>query len=232
MRFNSLEYFGLSAWKLACVGAAASSAAWAVAEVALGGILGESEPAVLVVVSVLVFYLVVSIPRRLLDGERVAEARESVLLSASAKACLSVTGSRARTLMLLRPREAATGRSVAEAARLVLLGTKVEDALEQASKGLVSYSAAAAFRSLGSLLPEGFEGGDEESRGLAASQEMSRETKIPMFMTVCFFAPVMIVLYAVFSRTYGVYGVTELTVFEFLAVDLAYYLSSSDRGPG
>jgi hypothetical protein len=230
MRFTSLEYFGLSAWRLACVGVALSSGAWVGAEIALGGVLGESEPAVLLVVSVLVFYLVVSVPRRVLDGQRAAEARESVLLSASAKACLNVTGSRARTLMMLRPREAATSRSVAVAARLVLLGTKVEDALEEASVGLVSYSAGAALRGLASLLPEGFEGGDEETRGLAAYKEMSRETKIPMFMTVCFFSPIMIILYAVFSHSYGAYGVTELAVLEFVVVDLAYYLSSADRG--
>jgi hypothetical protein len=229
MRFESLDQFGLSAWRLVGVGVVVASGAWLLAGVALGGVLGEAKPVALLMVSSLVFYLVVTTPRRLLDSRRVEEAREAVLLSFSARACLSVTGSRPRTLVMLRPREPSLARSVQGAARMVLLGTRTEEALAQASKRLPSYSAGATLRSVASLRPEAFDSGDEESRGLAASGELSGETKLPMLMTVCFFAPIMTLLYAVFSRDYGAGSLSELTVLEFIVVDLAFHLASVGR---
>ena len=180
-------------------------------------------------VSGLVFYTVASVPRRLLDRQRVSEAREAVLLSASARACLEVTGSRPRTLAMVKPRDPVLARSLGGAVRMVLLGTRVEDALNSASAGLASYSAAATLRSLAALQPEGFESGDEETRGLAVSSELSRETKVPMFMTACFFAPIMTLLYAVFSHSFDAASLSELTALDFMIVDLAFYLSSGDR---
>ncbi len=230
MRFASLEHFGLSAWRLAGVGLASASAAWLLADLALGDVLGGAEPAVLLVASAAVFYLVVSTPRRLMDRQRVAESREAVLLSTSARACLEVTGSRPRTLIMLKPREAALAASVTSAARMVLLGAKAEDALGLASEGLASSSGSEALKSLASLRPEGFDSGDEEAQGLAASGELGRETRIPVFMTVSFFAPIMLLLYAVFSHSYGASSLAELTACEFIVVDLAYYLSSARGG--
>lgn len=227
MRFASLEHFQLSAWRLTGVGLAAASASWLATELALGQVLGQAKPAVLLLVSSMVFYLVISTPRRLLDVQRAEEAREAVLLSTAAKACLNVTGSRPRTLMLLKPKEPALAASMGTAARMVLLGARVEDALADASKGLASYSAAAALRSLASLRPEGFDSGDEETRGLAASRDLSMETKVPVFMTVCFFAPILMLLYAVFSQAYGATSLVELTSLEFILVELAYHLSSA-----
>ncbi|MDG7011315.1 MAG: hypothetical protein JRN57_04260 [Nitrososphaerota archaeon] len=230
MRFSSLEHFGLSAWRLACVGIASASGGWLLGDLVLGGVLGQAKPGILLIISALVFYLVVSVPRRMLDGRRVSEAREAVPLSASARACLEVTGSRPRTLMMVRPREPSLARSLEAAARMVLLGTRVEDALAHAAEGLASYSSAATLRSLAVLRPEGFESGDEEARGLAASGDLSRETKVPMFMTVCFFAPILTLLYAVFSHSYSAASMSELTALEFIIVDLTYYMSSARGG--
>ncbi|MDE1858412.1 MAG: hypothetical protein KGI26_05045 [Thaumarchaeota archaeon] len=231
MRFASLDHFGLSAWRLACVGLASASAAWLLSGAAFGGILGQAEPAALMMVSAAVFYLVVTVPRRAVERQRVEAARESVLLSASARACLGVTGSRPRTLMMLEPREPSVAMAVKRAARLVLLGAKAGDALASASADLSSYSAASALRSLATLTPEGIEGGDEESRGLAASEDLGRETRVPIFMTACFFAPIMLLLYAVFSRSFDAASMTELATLEFVVVDVAYYLTSARGGP-
>lgn len=229
MKFASLEHYGLSPWRLACVGVSFSCSAWFAADLVLGSVLGGAKLEVLVLLSCMVFYLVVTIPRRLYERQRASEAREAVLLSASARTYLQVSGSRPRTLMMLRAQEKSIARALAGAAKLVLLGAKVEDALLASSGGLASYTAEATVRSIASLRPEGFEAGDEEAKGLESSGEMSRETRLPMFMTVCFFAPIMLILYAVFSGVHGAAGVAELTAFEFIAVDIAFYLSSGDR---
>ena len=171
----------------------------------------------------------VSAPRRLLDRQRVAQARESLLLSASALACLKVTGSKSKTFMLVKPKEKALSAAVKETARRILLGVRVGPAAAESSSALASYSAAAAMESVATVSAREFAGGDEESRGLAMSMELSMETKLPVFMTVCFFAPIMIMLYAVFSHIYQPEQLVELGAFEFVVIDLSFYLSAADR---
>jgi hypothetical protein len=231
MKFASLEHFEIRVWKIALFGIAVASAACLATSFAIGGVLGQAKGAVLIVEGALVFYITVSTPRRLMDGRRVSEARESVLFSAAAKACLNVSGSRARTLVTLRPRDPGLAQAVEAATKKVLLGTKVEDAIEESAEKLVSYSAAAELRSVASLRSTAFDAGDEETRGLENMSGLDRETKIPMFMTACFFAPIMMLLYALFTHSYDPGSLTDLTALEFIILDLAFYLSATDRAP-
>jgi hypothetical protein len=231
LKFGSIDHFGISIPKLAAVGGAVSCAATLTAWVAVGGVLGQARGVILPVVGALVFYAVVSTPRRLRDRERASQARESVLLSAEAKACLEATGSRSRTLMLLRAREPALALGIGDAGREVLLGARVEDATSETAGKLASYSAAAALGGVAKLRPGLFDSGDEETRGLTISRELNMETKLPIFMTACFFTPIMLLLYAVFSHSYGPGNLAELVALEFIVLDLAFYMSASDAGP-
>lgn len=230
MRFASWDYFNISPLKICVAGAAVSCIVSLGVRSALGNVLGQGTTAILVVVAVLVFYIVLSTPRRTLDGQRVSQARQSVLLDAAAKACLSVTGSRSRTLLLLRSRDPSLASTLLDAGRLVLLGLKVEKAVAASSNMLASYSAAVALRSFSTLRSSTFDAGDEETRGLASSADLSKETKLPIFMTVCFFAPIMLLLYSVFSHSYDPGSLAELAAFEFVVIDLSFYLTASDRG--
>ena len=231
MRFASLDHFGISAWRAAALAAGAAAAAALATRLAVGDSLGQAAAPTTLAVAALVFYIVLSTPRRLLDGERVAQARESPLLVASAAACLTVTGSRPRTLMLLRARDPVLSSALAESGRRVLLGERIENALGSSTRGLPSYSAAAALEALASFEPRAMDRGDEEMRGLESSSELRRETRIPVLTTVCFFTPILLVLYAVLSHSYDPGKLGELAAFEFIVVDLAFYLSASDRGP-
>lgn len=212
-------------------GVLVSVAAGGTLGLALGGALGQATGPVALVVGILVFYMVVSTPRRLLDRERVSQARESPLLAAVSTACLKVTGSRSKTLLMLKPREQSLVAAASQGARLVLLGAPVERAAAEASEKLASYSASEVLRGVAKLSPADFGTGDDESRGLATSSELYRETKLPMLMTVCFFSPIMLVLYAVFSHSYDAARLAELVALDFVVVDLAFFVSSADRGP-
>lgn len=229
MRFASFEVFGISFWRMVALGLASSALVAIAVGFAMGDALGQAKMATLLVIAALVFYIAVSSPRRLLDQQRVAQARESLLLSASAQACLSVTGSRSKTFMLIRPKENALGAAVKEVGRRILLGSRVGAAVAASSRGIASYSAAAALQDAATTNAREFAGGDEESRGLAAASELNMETKLPMFMTVCFFTPILIVLYAVFSHTYQPERLVELEAFEFVVIDLGYYLSAAEK---
>jgi len=226
VRIPSFEHFGISPPRILGLGFAAAIGSYLVLAASLGEALGEATGPVAIVVALLAFYTVLSTPRRVLDRQRMSQARESVALSASAMACLSVTGSRSKTLMTLRPREQTLASATRQCARKILLGLPVDLAAAESANSLVSYSAADTFRVLASMDPDDFGEGDEESRGLSTSIELYRETKLPMFMTACFFSPIMLVLYAVFTHTYGSLGLLELATFEFVIVDLAFFFCS------
>lgn len=230
MKFASLDHFGVGLLRLALVASAFSAIAAAATGVAVGGALGGAKPATMVVVGTLVFYVVVSAPRRILDRQRVVQARESVLILTAAKACLGVTGSRPRTLIELRSREAGFAKALSESARSILLGASVERATEAASRNLVSSSALASLESIATLHPDALDVDDEENRGLTESSALSRETKLPVFMTACFFSPIMLLLYAIFSNAYQVGDLAGLCALEFVILDLAFYLTAGEGG--
>jgi len=231
VRFASYETFGISVWRMVVISLASSAIVSIAVSLAIGDALGQAMAAAMLVIAALVFYIAMSSPRRLLDQQRVAQSRESLLLSASAQACLAATGSRSRTLMLIRPKENALASVVKEAGRRILLGTGVGPAVAASSRGIASYSAAAVLQGVATNNGRESIGEDEESRGLAAATELSMETKLPMFMTVCFFTPIMIVLYCVFSHVYQPVGLIELGAFEFAVIDIGYYLSSAEKTP-
>jgi hypothetical protein len=228
LRFTSLGHFGLSTWRVSCVGVAAACACWLVTGLAVGDSLGEGKTAVLLLIAALVFYVVVTTPKRILQSERMSQAREAVIMSAGVRALLEVTGSRPRTLILFRPQGTALRRAFRGAARLALLGVPVSEAVDGEARNLSSYSAASNLRSIAAKGSS--DRGDDEVHGLASASELDKETKLPVFMTACFFAPIMLLLYTVFSHSYGLGNEMELSALEFVLLDIAYYLSSSERG--
>jgi hypothetical protein len=230
LKFASFAHLGISVPKILLFAGAVSAGFALLSGVVLGGVLGPGTGPALLIVAALVFYIILSAPRRILDSQRIAQARESVLLSASSVACLRVTGSRSRTAIMLRSGEPSLEAILDEVGRRVLLGFRLEDAAESSIGSLGSYSAAAALRSLEDPDPKPFDPEDEETRGLAVSSELNRETKLPIFMTACFFAPIMLLLYAVFSHSYSPGSLIELVALEFIMLDLAFYLSSGGRG--
>jgi hypothetical protein len=229
VRFATLERFGVSPVRIAGLAASVSAGAALFTRTITGEALGEGRDGAAVIVGALVFYFVLSFPRRIADSQRLAEAREAPMMSASAATCLAVTGSRPRTIVVMRPRDPVLRAGLKDAGRKILLGTRADRALESSARCLVSYSALAAFKGLASFTPEGVVQGDEEAQGLAISSDLSRETKVPMIMTACLFTPILLILYAVFSHTYDAVSLAELASLEFIVLDLAFFLSAAER---
>jgi hypothetical protein len=232
MKLASYDQLGISLARILGLAVAVSLAGALGAAVAVGGALGGGTLPILLIVGALLLYIVLSAPRRILDSRRLAQSREAVLLSAASLACLSVTRSNSRTALMLRSREPSLSLALKEVGRQVLLGVTVESAVSGAVKNIQSYSAVTALQDVAALSSRTFEAGDEESRGLTASSDLSRETKLPILMTACFFAPIMMLLYAVFSHSYAPVSLAELVAFEFILLDFAFYLSSGRGGHG
>ena len=196
----------------------------------VGTVLGSAKVPILFVIASATFYLIITTPRRVIDRQRMSQAKDSVTLSASIKATMGVVGSRCRTLALLRPRDESLAKATKEAMRNVLLGHPIQVSVGSSAQLLVSYSAANVFEGLAVLGSDSVDVGDEEKRGLTVSSDLNRETKLPIFMTACFFAPIMLVLYAVFSGLSDPSSLSALAAFEFVIIDIAFYLTAGERG--
>jgi hypothetical protein len=229
LKFESLDHFEISSWRISTFSAGVSAGIVATIDFAAGGVLGVAKFPILFVLAAAAFYIVFTTPRRMLDRRRVSQARDSVALSAGMRASLGIVGSRSRTLSMVRPRDDSLARVTRDALRKVLLGNSIGTSLESSSQQVVSYSAATVLRSLAFLGPESLDPGDEEMRSLAFSSDLNRETKLPIFMTACFFTPIMIVLYAVFSGLRDTTSLAALAAFDFVVIDVAFYLTSGDR---
>ncbi len=224
MKPEFLELLGIDAKRLFALAAVVAIATAAAAGMLFGGVLGQASVEFEAVLSALVFYAVVSAPRRSLEARRIAQAREAVMLSVVATVSSAMTGSRARTILMLRAKEAGLAHALAEAKKLVLLGHRAEDAVVASVRALPSYSAADVLTAAALTRPTVPWEGGEEAKGLASSAQLAEETKFPIFMTACFFSPIILLLYSVLAHIGSAEGLAEVVGLQLLIVDLAYYL--------
>lgn len=223
--FASIDRMGVDPPKLIALGALGAAFTGMIIWLSLGDVLGGIIWEFDAVCSALVFYVVVSIPRRVIEARKVSQSREAVFLASVAAASSRVIGSRNRTVFLLRSREGEIEEALEDARRAICLGTRADAATASAASKLVSYSASNVVLGIGQrrdVIPEG----GEENQGLEASNQMAAETKLPVYMTVSFFTPIMLLLYAVFSHLSAPLQLAELVLLEVVILDLAFYLCS------
>lgn len=227
MKFDSLEHFGLDPWKTSLFGMAGALTFELAFSAMVGGVLGSSTPAVELVLGALIFYVIVTAPRRAIASSRIAQAKDAVLLSATCAALTAVTGSKAKVFFAVKPKEEELKRTVNEVRRGILLGGQVDATVRSAAESLVSYSAASALRAAVTLGERESGEGGEESQGLENAVQLSRETKLPVFMTACFFCPMLLLLFAVFAKISQPAGLSELLALLVIVLDVAFFVCST-----
>jgi hypothetical protein len=205
----------------ATVAAFAGLAVWFL----VGDLLGAATPELDIVCSGLVFYIVASAPRRIMNSRRLSQSREAVFLATVSAASARVVGSRNRVIIMLRSRDNQVSEALASVRRSLYLGAAADEAVSKASSRLASYSASTALLRAGLPSVSVNEGG-EESLGLETSGQMAAETKLPIFMTAAFFTPIMLLLYAVFSHVTAPERMVELVALEVIILDIAFYVCS------
>ncbi len=215
--------------KLVCLSLAAAAGAALVFRGLVGGVLGGSTEDVQLIVSGLVFYACVSAPRRVGQASSCSESREAVTISAAAATCLSASGSRAKTLLSLRSDEPGIAAALKAAGRSVLLGVPVRESVRTASAHLASYSAANAVCGVADQSPQTLDERGEESEGITSYAQLSHETKLPIFMTVCIFTPILLVMYSVISRVTTPDDLAELVALDVVVLEIAFNFCSADR---
>ncbi len=130
---------------------------------------------------------------------------------------------------MLRPSDRGFSEALTNAKRKVLLGYSVGAAVEDCVRSLSSTSAGEVLRKAATLAAESIEEGGEENRGILGSLQLAEESKVPLFTTVCFFTPIMLMLYAMFSHIADPRSLAELVGLQFVLLDVAFYFSSPER---
>ncbi|QQG49151.1 MAG: hypothetical protein HY247_02230 [archaeon] len=203
--------------------ASASIGFWALSRLPLG----ETAYGAALAVGATVFYIVVTTPRRLLEVQALSQAREAVLLTASTASLLQATGSRSRTILTVHPRDQGVQSAVRHAGRDILLGRSPVESVRGPAAMLASYSAANALRSVAEHSLVGTPEGGEEVQGLENMGALSQETKFPILMAACFFTPILLLLFALFSGEWSPLIVSALVATEVVTLDLALHLCST-----
>ncbi len=228
--FSSLEHYSLDARKLAAVGVAAAAGSAFLLQYASGGVLGQGGPELDLIVASLVFYLVFSSPKRMAEAASLSQSRDAPMLAVMAAAGSEATHSRAKTMLMLKSTDQEVSAALTKIRRKVLLGAPVESAVEESVGRLASFSAANVLREAATASGGSIEEGGEETQGILNAFELAEESKFPLFIAVCFFTPILLLLYAIFSHLSSPVSLGELVVVQMVLLDLGFYYTSSERG--
>lgn len=195
-----------------------------------GDVLGSSSLELSALFTGAVFYLVLSAPKRILDSTALSQAREATTLAAASSANFEATHSKTKSVLMLEASEQEVASVLAETKRLLLLGFSVSDLMAAAADGVVSQSVKDVFASIADLNPAHIEESGEESDSISHATELSEESKLPLFMAVAFFTPIMLTLLAVLSHLSDIRSFAELVLVQLVVTDIAFYVSSAEKG--
>lgn len=193
-------------------------------------LLGQFALVLGVVVAVGSGYSMATLPRRSLERAAVRQARESPSLAASAAVYLGSTGSKCKTVLMLQSDEPRLAAMLSEMRRATLLGVDPGESYAKAggraASDSVSRILASVVRAQGDRLSD--EG--EELEGMVAASSSREETKFPVFLTISFFLPIMLMLLAALGHHTGPVAMVSLAFLEVVVLDIALSLSTTERG--
>jgi hypothetical protein len=174
-------------------------------------------------------YSVAAIPRRSIERSALEQARESPALAAAASVYLQSSGSKSKTVLMLRSEEPRLSAILGELRRTTLLGMDPADSYARmggkAESESVSKVLGAVVRAQGErLVDEG-----EELEGMVIASLSKEETKFPVFLTISFFLPIMLMLLAAIGHHTDPIAMVSLTFLDLVVMDLALALSSTER---
>lgn len=191
--------------------------------------LGSASFALGAMAGVTAGYLVSTAPRRSETKAAFLQTMEAPSLASSSNIYLKVTGSRSKTFLLLRADEPHLNRFLSEVRRKILLGY---DALSATRKSgyhdlVLSESAETVVNSVVGMDKARVEEGSDELEGVLNATGLEDETKLPVFIAVAFFLPIMLMLFAAMTKGTSLVAIGALAGLEVVILDLALAVSES-----
>ena len=228
LRIASWEYYSINPIKLtllgACLGAVGGVSVFVLTESLLG--VGAFELAA--IIAIVVSYLTMSFPKRIFDSASLSQSREAPVLAVMGSASAEATRSRTRTMLSMTPSDSAIAELLRVMRHEILLGFDPASALERVEGRIASYSLKNVLSQLASG-PTNVPEGGEEARGITQSAQLAEESKLPLFIAVAFFAPIMLLLLIIFTHIDSPASLAEVVGLEFVLLDLGLYFSSSEK---
>jgi len=235
MKVQSWEQVGLDQGRALAFTACAAAAMFGIV-VAVGAVLrvGSVSFVLGAMAAACAGYLVSTAPRRIVRVAAFRQTLESPSFAASSNIYLRATGSRSKTFLMLRAEEPLLGSFLAEVRRRVLLGYDATSAIAGArpESHLFSESARTVVNSVVGVDRARIEEGSDELDGILNSGGLDEETKMPIFIAISFFLPIMLMLFAAITKWNGQEAVAALVVLEVIILDLTLAVSGSSVGWG
>ena len=174
-------------------------------------------------------YLVSTGPKRLVRLSALRQTTEAPSFAAASNIYLASTSSKSKTLLMLSAEEPRLKSLLAEVRRKVLLGFDARSAVSSASpeRRVFSESVKTAVDAVVGAGRARLEEGSDELEGLLSSAGLDDETKLPVFMAVAFFLPIMLMLFAAVAKQTAPVSVGALAVLEVVILDIALGVSGS-----
>lgn len=219
---------GLDRRRMAALSALAGAIAGVCIFAATFFILGDTAVLLAAAVGAMAAYLVAGSPKRSLDRSAVVQAREAPALAAAVAVYLQSTGSRSKTILMLRSEEQRLAALLERAKRSTLRGFDAKTALNDGG-AVGTDSVSRIVSAVERAQWDGLYDGGEELEGMVRASASSEETKFPVFLTVSFFLPIMLMLVAAIGHHDDPVSMASLAFVECVVLDLALSFSSVER---
>lgn len=192
-------------------------------------VLGELAFIMGVVTGAAAAYATAALPGMELERSSLLQAREAPTLGAMGTVYLQGTGSRSRTVLMLRSEEPDLSAALDVMKRMTLLGFTAGESLGEVESAVRSESTLRILRSISLAESERLEDKGEEMESSFRSSVLGEETKFPVFLTVSFFLPIMLMIFAAIEHHTDPLAIASLAFLEIIVLDLALSVSSSER---
>lgn len=229
MKVASWEHYDLDPVRITLLGCALGAVGGIAVYCLTAGILRGAAIELAVLIALVLSYLALSFPKRLLDSASLSQSREAPMLAVMGSANAEATCSRTKTLLFLASGEPAVAAVLGTVRRRILLGFTPASAVAQVEGKIASYSTRSTLMLLATRPGEVPEGG-EESNSITQSSQLGEESKLPLFIAMAFFTPIMLLLFVIFSHIWDPVSLGEVIALQVVLLDVGFYFSSAERG--
>lgn len=235
MNIRSWKQLGLDERRVLFFGAGAGAALFAAVSVTCQALqVGPASTFLGAVAACGVSYIVFTAPRRSIDRASFDQTVEAPSFAAASNIYLSSTCSRSKTLLLLRAEEPYLSSFLLRVKKKVLLGhdapAATRDCMPQ--NYLFSESIRGVLNSIVGLSRTRVEEGGEELDAILSSSGLDEETKLPVFISVAFFLPIMLMLFSAMAKQITPLALGALFVLEAIILDIVLAVSRTSLGWG
>jgi len=230
LRARDWEQVGLDQ-KRALAFSSVVGASFFVLVVLVGEVLGIGSAAVVLgmIAGAGAGYLVSTAPRRIVGKAGFEQTAEAPSFAASSNIYLKSTSSRSKTFLMLRAEEPRLKSFLFQVRRQILLGYDASSAVKgaQPQSHVFSESIRTVLNSIVGVDKSRVEEGGEELDAILNSSGLEDETKLPLFIAVSFFLPIMLMLFAATTKGTGLVAMASLVVLEVVILDITLAICGS-----